>query len=530
MDIVPPEVPKLEKKESFFKKLFSHKSKKLEEEKLEKPSLEKSSLETPDTPSVGLPELPELPSIINEENSISMSAEIPSPEELPIMISNKKTGKSKGTGKKKLFEKIDETKSFDWSQSIADQNDLILDSNRNNEEINNLLIRADQHIEDQKKVLDNKFLTLPENLPEMKFDNPEVPDVNTEAVPMLPKERKFFNNLDKEHKKLRNELKKSMKHFTRPGFIRLLKQYDDKIESIIEQKQVEYSKKGLELSELSKKLSAKQRELNRLQRNLKSLQARLNAKEKNLEEAVTKHVERQLVNRSKKEKAMLKKELEKTISMNKELKKKIDIITKDRILLENTRKKLIEEHRKKMNALQETYEKKLAELNTERSEFEEKRKNALSLLHKADLIQKEKENLDKLKEMVAKKKQALNETLYEDRELKHAIESAESKLAEERANLDNMIFSKYIKWKLSGSEDNERITDILKDPKVDEINNMIVECRSKVLNGKISEAKRMYNDIKHKFETYQIDDYNKSMLFNAIRELYSDIQIAILKP
>lgn len=528
MDIVPPEVPKLEKKEGFFKKLFSHKSKHLEEQKLEKPSL--------DYPSVELPELPELPSIellsINQDttNNVLMSTDIPEPEDIPSIVSTKKTGKSKNIGKKKWPEKVDETKSFDWSQSIADQNDMILDSNRNNEEINKLLISSEQHIEEQKKVLDNKLLTLPENLPEMKFDNPEVPDVKMEAVPMLPKERKFFNNLDKEHKKLRNELKKSMKHFTRPGFIRLLKQYDDKIESIIEQKKIEYSKKGMQLDELSKNLSAKQKELNKLQRNLKRLQARLNAKEKNLEESVTKHVEKQLVNRSKKEKAMLKKELEKTISMNKELKKKIDIITKDRVLLEKTRTKLIEEHRKKMNALQETYEKKLAELNKERSEFEERRKKALSLLHKADLIQKEKENLDKLKEMVAQKRQALNETLYEDRELKHAIDYAESKLAEERANLDNMIFSKYIKWKLSGSEDNESISDILKDPKVDEINNMIVECRSKVLNGNISEAKKMYNEIKHKFETYQIDHYNKSMLFNSIRELYSDIQIAALKP
>lgn len=522
MNIVPPEVPKLEKKKGFFQKLFSHKQK--QEEQLERPSL--------DNPDVDLPELPELPSINEDtiDNNMLMPTNMPMPEKLPPITSAKKTGKSKSAEKKKWFGKIDEAKNFDWSQSISEQNDLIQDSNRNNEEINNLLISSDQHIEDQKKVLENKLLTLPENLPEMKFDNPEVPDTNTEAIPMLPKERKFFNNLDKEHKKLRNEMKKSMKNFTRPGFVRLLKQYDDKIESIIEQKQVEYSKKGRQMDELSKSLSVKQRELNELQRNLKGLQTRLNAKEKNLEESVTKHVEKQLMNRSKKEKAMLKKELEKTISMNKELKKKIDIITKDRILLENTRTKLIEDHRKSMNALQETYEKKLAELNKERSEFEERRKSALSLLHKADLIHKEKENLDKLKEMVAQKRQALNETLYEDRELKHAIDGAESKLAEERSNLDNMIFSKYIKWKLSGSEDNESISEILKDPKVDEINNMIVECRSKVLNGNIGEAKSMYNAIKHKFETYHIDDYNKSMLFNAIRELYSDIQIAILKP
>ena len=132
--------------------------------------------------------------------------------------------------------------------------------------------------------------------------------------------------------------------------------------------------------------------------------------------------------------------------------------------------------------------------------------------------------------MVEEKKKALNETLYEDQELKQAIDQSELKLSQERENLDNMIFSKYIKWKLTEPKDTENISEILRDPKVEEIDNMIVECRSKVLDGKIIDAKRMYNAIKHKFETYQIDDYNRSMLFNSIRELYGDIQIAVLKP
>ncbi len=518
MDIVPPEVPKLEKKKGFFNRLFSNKPK--EEQKIERPTV--------DMPNVNLPDLPELPSL--EVNDVIAPTDIP--DTLPPVSKSpsKSFGKSKGKGKKQAVEKIDESTNFNWAESINEQDNLITDSNRNNEDVNNLVISSDQHIEDQKKVLDNRLLTLPENLPEMKFDNPEVPEITVGKVPMPPAEKKFFSKIDKEHKKLRNEMKRSMKHFTRPGFIRLLKQYDDKIESIIEQRRTEYSKKGAELSELSKNLSAKQKELNELQSTLRALQKRLDAKEKDLEESVTKHVEKQLINRSRKEKAMLRRELEKTISMNKELKKKIDIITKDRMLLETTREKLIEEHRKKLNALQETYEHKLSELNKERAEFEEKRKNALALLHKADLIHKDKENLDKLKSMVEQKKQALNERLYEDKELKHAIDQAEMKLSQERENLDNMIFSKYIKWKLTSPDDTENISEILKEPKVEEIEKMIVECRGIILKGNINEAKRMYNIIKHKFETYSIDDYNRSILFNAIRELYSDIQIAILKP
>ena len=524
MDIVAPEVPKLEKKQGFFKKLFSHKPTPAKEQKIEKPLIDNTTLD--------LPELPELPSLDTDLMSsyVSEPTDMPAPDTLPEIIKPKNLGKSKGKGKKQDIKTVDESNNFDWAQSITQQNDIISDNSKSNEDINNLLVSSDQHIEDQKKVLDNKLLTLPEELPEMKFDNPEVPDINTDKVPMPAKERKFFNKLDKDHKKLRTDLKKSMKHFTRPGFVRLLKQYDDKIESIIEQKQIDFSVKGRKQAELSKSLSAKQKELNELQKTLKDLQTRLDAEEKNIEESVTKHVEKQLINRSKKEKSMLRRELQKTISMNKDLKKKIDIIKNDRILLENTRTTLIEDHRQKLNSLQETYEHKLTELNKERTDFEEKRKRALDLLHRADLIQKEKNDLDKLKSMVEEKKKALNETLYEDQELKQAIDQSELKLSQERENLDNMIFSKYIKWKLTEPKDTENISEILRDPKVEEIDNMIVECRSKVLDGKIIDAKRMYNAIKHKFETYQIDDYNRSMLFNSIRELYGDIQIAVLKP
>jgi hypothetical protein len=526
LDIVPPEVPKLEKKQGFLKKIFSHKSKTVEEQKIVRPTLDNVSVELPD-----LPELPSLDTSLTT-TGVAEPTEIPLPNTLPPIakISTKNTvGKSKGKGTKQAIERIDESNNFNWTESVSEQDNMISDSNRNNEDVNNLIISSDQHIEDQKKVLDNKLLTLPENLPEMKFDNPEVPDITTNAVPMPPKERKFFNKLGNEHKKIRKDLNSSMKHFTRPGFVRLLKQYDDKIESIIEQKQVEYSKKSIQLTELSKSLSAKQLELNELQKTLKSLQTRLNAKEKNLEESVTKHVEKQLVDRSKKEKAMLRKELQKTISMNKDLKIKLDTIKKDRLLLENTRTKLVDEYRKKLNSLQQTYEHKLGELNKERTDFEDKRKHALELLHKADLIQKEKNDLDKLKNLVEQKKHALNERLHDDLELKQAIDQSETKLSQERENLDNMIFSKYIKWKLSDSKDAETISEMLKDPKVDEINNMIVECRSKALSGNVVEAKRMYNTIKHKFETYSIDDYNRSILFNSIRELYGDIQIAVLK-
>ena len=45
MDIVAPEVPKLEKKQGFFKKLFSHKPTPAKEQKIEKPLIDNNFIE-----------------------------------------------------------------------------------------------------------------------------------------------------------------------------------------------------------------------------------------------------------------------------------------------------------------------------------------------------------------------------------------------------------------------------------------------------------------------------------------------------
>lgn len=562
MNIVPPEVPKLEsEKKGFFKKLFSLKkdsdkdmpklnednakismSMSFNKEKTEDKNenfkdkvLTNNMLENTVSGSENnnLPELPELP-------PLNIKEDIDFNEKKDIEQKTTKPKKQKSTSQKKekniiISGDIDAKNAelsklnFDWSSSISPQENIILDNNRNNEDIKNLITASDQHIQDQKTVLNNKVLTLPDKIPDINIKTPIVPEIKTDAVPMAKSERLFFNKVDKEHKKLREELKKSMKHYTKEGFIRLLKQYDDKIESIIEQKQIEYSNKANELSKLSKELNEKQKELIEWNKRLKSLEEKLNIKEKELEKIVTKHVEKQLIKRSKKEREMLKKELQKTISMNNSLKKKIELLEKDREKLEKIKKDLMDEYRKKENTLQKNYENKFEELKKERMEFEERRKKALALLHKADLIRKEKENLDRLKEIIAKKRESLKETIEEDVELKNAIEESEKKLAEERANLDNMIFSKYIKWKLSDDKEKEDISEILKNPEVDEINNLIVECRTKLVNNDFKEAKRIYNIIKNKFENSKIDDYNKSLLFNSIMELFNDIKIAMLK-
>lgn len=537
MDIVPPEVPKLgvkiEKKEGFFSRLFSKKTKDVSENKKSSEynsfnefdgSLDSSVNTTNklDMSNIELPELPESPFTDSKINFDTTS-------ELENSLPKINIGKAKGKGITKKISKMEVSDRFNWTDTINEQDNVIRDSNKENKDINQLLTDSMQHIEDQKRVLDKDFLSLPETLPEMTFDNPKVPDVATNVMPMPIVERQFFNKIDKEHKRLREKLKKGITKYNKQEYLMLLKQYDDKIESQIEKKQIEFSNKDIKLTKLSKTLSAKQKELTALQNNLKVLETRLNAKQDKIEQIITQNVEKQLLNRSRKEKVMLKKELEKTISMNNDLKKKLDTIQKDRILLESTKQKMEDEHRKKLTRLQQIYEIKLSELTKERNAFEERRKNSIQLLQKADVLQKEQQNLNKLRDLVEKKKEALNTRLYEDKELKQAIDEAEIRLSQDRENLDNMIFSKYIQWKLSEPDDTKQITDILKNPLVEDINNKIVECRAKLLSGKILDSKKMYNDIKYLFETSDIDDYNRSLLFNSIRELYSDIQIASIR-
>lgn len=526
LEIVPPAVPQLESKRGFFQKLFSRKPKDSNAHTNSQNDLNANLDNMP------IPELPDLPSMdlsnVSSQGDKEMAEEGRKELVLPPRLS-KKFGKSKGKGRKKNITRVDLTKNFDWDQSIVDQNDLIKDSIRNNQDINQVLDDSTQHIEDQKKVLDTQFLSLPDSIPDMDLDNPVVPEIHTDAVPIPEPERKFFGNVEKNHNRLREKLKEKMKKSSRQEFLALLREYDQRIELKIEQKQIEFTQKKLKLSDLSRNLTTKQKELNSLQTTLKGLELRLNDKQSKIDQIINRNTEKQLASRLKKERFMLKKELQKTISMNKELKKKLDIIEKDRMLFENTRDKIRDEHRRKLTEMQQTYEKKLSELNAERQEFEQKKKNSMELLRKADLLQREKNDLDKLREMVEQKKQAVNERLYEDRELKHAIDNAEMKLSEDREKLDNMMFSKYIKWKLSEPDDSEKITDILRNPKVEEIDNLIVNCRSLLLNSKINDAKKLYNVIKHKFETSEIDAFNRSSLFNSIRELYGDINLAALK-
>ena len=92
-----------------------------------------------------------------------------------------------------------------------------------------------------------------------------------------------------------------------------------------------------------------------------------------------------------------------------------------------------------------------------------------------------------------------------------------------------MIFSKYIAWKLTEPDDNSNISELIKNPAADEIRSIISECRTMLLQGKLYEAKKIYNSVKYKFENSDIDEFSKATLYNEIRQLYSDIELAEIK-
>src|SRR3989339_126519 len=503
LDIEPPEVPRkpVLKKEGFFAKLFSKKP----EPVITKPEpLSEINLDTE------LEKLPELP-------VLELTPEQPS----------KKFGKSKGKGLKKKIEKLDLRKSFDWSNQITEQELMIKDSIRNNDQVNKLMAAADNHVDNTMENV-SQNASLPEQLPEVNLESVDIPELNT-PLSINPKEKSLFTTIDKNHERLRAKLSKSLssEKYTKKEFRELLRQYDKKIERKIEFKEQELSKRRDKIEKMHKSLIKKQKEVNEFYRNLKDLEKKLKNKEDKLDNIINSHVEKQLAKRLNKDRLLLRKELRNTSLLNNKLKKQLDIIERERTEFESKKEKILKELKDKMNYMQTTYDNKLKQLSDERNDFEKKRASAIELLNKGDAVHKDLEQLQNLKDSMEQKRNYVDKMFTEDKELQKAISNAELRLGKKREQLDNMIFSKYIEWKLKQPDSSEDVTKLFTNPKIDGLKKLIRECRKLIARDDIHQAKASYNNVKSLFESMESKD--KEMFYNIVRELYNDIQLAAMQ-
>jgi hypothetical protein len=514
---------------------------------------------------------------VDVKNKFNWSTPIKSQEEI-IMdnvknIDMKVTAKSKGKKKKGenvLLTPFDESGQFDWSREVRQQEILVHDNARYNQDVSVLIKQADTHIENKEQVTSSNTLlsehqdinpsfdqiSIPETHTELNnMMNAELPQSTTLTIPaqqiqenpvqnaqiitdmpiMNSEEHKEFKKISASHQKLRKILEKGLnnKKFldNKARLKELLKAYDESIEKKIENKEGELSSKHNKLEIWHSQLTLQESGVKKLHTYLKNLDKKLKSREDKINEIISTTVNKELLRRTVAEKKMLKEELNKTSKLNNELKSKVKIIEKDKIVFEHEHKNMMETERKKLSGLQTMYDKKLLELEKDRREFESRRNNALSLLSQADNVSRELDDVKRMKEFIEKNRKVIKKELDEDKELKRAIDRGEITLKREKENLDSLVFSKYLEKKLKGIK--PELTDEKGELKIELDNNplyqQVKQCSVMLTQGNIEGAKQLYNKIKRSFEYSGLPKREREILHTAIRELYNDIQLKIVE-
>ncbi len=575
--------PAPEEKQSFLKKLFS--KKKTTERTLADLTPQDGNTSAPDVAADLNLQLAQLSGSNTESSTRTLDTALP--ELPPFMIpqqdaqssSKKKSlrqkGKAKGKARKgdaPVYHDFDVHSRFDWAEPVAAQQPLIADSNRNNADILALLEKASAQISGQEEFAkQNTLQTAHEdvsvNLPEL----PPLPDAATPVVDMMAASdsaqntvmspdmpqidtnaHAHFKKIAATHAKIRSALDRQMKkrngQLTKQEMTALLKQYDEHIEHKIESKELELSMRTRKLQSWAAILKKKESKITAAQKYLKKFEHAVNEKEKALNAIIAAHVESQLAKRLSREKKLLAAELAKTRTLTTQLQRKLDTIEKDRVRMETqflTAKKrlestaaasrekqeketaaFLESERTKLNNLQEMYEKKLAELTAERDAFEKRKKDALDLLSKADHVADELKTVKEIRNFIEHDKKKVEQKLSHNKELEGAIRRSEELLKKERADVERLAFSKYITTNLRtiGEQPREQQVNYQIMPLYD----LIDAARKSLDAGDIDTAKHTYNKVKGMFERANLEKLEREAVYNAVRELYNDIQLAIL--
>jgi len=464
-------------------------------------------------------------------------------------------GKSKGKlkkGQKRKISKIDESSQFDWTREIGEQEILIHDSNRFNQDVNLLIKDADTHLDDKSQFVKADSLA---STPQDVSTSVEPMDISElgplsqlpvesddQTSTMDPKLHQEFVNVSTNHKKLRSTLNKYLKDKklifpNKSKLVDLLKRYDESVETYIEDKELELNKIRKDILRRESQLKIQEQEVRDMHSYIKDLDYKLKQREDKLNATFKQNVEKELIRRLKDEKGTLRDELKVTAALNANLKNKMKILEDDRIRFEKEHKRISESERKKLNELQLIYEKKIRDADAEKKEFEQKklafeerRRDSLELLRIADSLSKELRDVKQMKEFVDKNKTQISRELGEDKELKYAIDRAQSTLIKERENLDNTIFSKYLDNKLTSIK--PEYLEKKQDWKAELLSNPLYEriahCRELLEQHDIDGAKSLYNNIRKDYAEVHASQREKEALYTSIRELYNEIQLHIV--
>ena len=309
-----------------------------------------------------------------------------------------------------------------------------------------------------------------------------------------------------------------------------LKLHEDDIKKTIQSKEMNILQDKRFRQGLIKELQAKIEELHDLAVNLTKKDAYLKNKEKTINEKVKQATQDKLA------------EIERTRKSLEAQKKTLDVKAAD---VENAKKEA---------------SKKEADLSAQRKQFEKDKSEAQKLFDSIPKIKQDKKDLElkqkdfkkssdkesqrlktweaslkREKARLDKEREDITSKLKKRQEIEAYFKSIEGKLKQERTDVEEKGFGTYLKAKLKEvgqidvEEEAKQESPAVKGGTYFEIYKKIDTCRNLIDASKLEDAKKLYKEIKDEFYKARLSDKEKPILYNAIRELYDDIHLAVLE-
>lgn len=391
-----------------------------------------------------------------------------------------------------------------------------------NRELDKLLLEKESLLNDKKtKLSDLEFIKKEKEELKDKEQNLSSEEKNVDAM------KKKFENLKSEYEQ---KLQK-------------ISEENDKLKT--EEKNIENEEK--EVSELKKEYQEK---IKKNHQETEALKARLMQESrkhaKELEEQYQermKQLEQEDIEKTKKMDAILaekKNQLESAYAIKKSnLEKEFESRQKELDQDNNIKIEHLENLKQQFKDEQKQYDELFKEKLKQIKEEQEKLFSLQKDLKKQELgiVKKNKDIESRLRKLDKK----LAESKNFDFKIRQDINEKNKKIAQikqEQANLRNKEialeregFKAYLNEKLkeiSSPAGIKKEVIKLKREDTDPIYQLIDACKNKLNDNKIDEAQKIYSEIRDQFYKLHLPKNEKSMLFNAIRELYADINISMI--
>lgn len=291
-----------------------------------------------------------------------------------------------------------------------------------------------------------------------------------------------------------------------------INKYKKTIEDIEKKRQTEINnmiEQKIELGKLKEKIDKKNSTILELEQELKTKEAELNKRE---------------IEISNKESSLEKVYKSKTSEQLNKLTKMQDLLVQDKEKLEKVKKEF-ESKSQAAKAQIDNVEKEKKKIETKTKELNEREKK---------LNNKEQE-LNKKESLLEKREQAIKEQIDNEEKIRKELEYTQQKIESEKGHLESSEFKKYIEEELKSTDSMslDEISNISGDltprPRTDnEIINLVNDCRKLVQRGELTEAQKMYNEIREKFLNLNLEKEEKAEIYNMLRELYDDIKLELI--